>query len=97
MSKVPNGGDILVQLLRENGCGVAFGIVSVHNLPLVEAVDRDLRFVTVRHEAAAVNAADAYSRVTGKLGCAITSTGTGAGNAAARWSRHFPRAAGCCT
>ena len=82
MSKVPNGGDVLVQVLRENGCGVAFGIVSVHNLPLVEAVDRDLRFVTVRHEAAAVNAADAYSRATGKLGCAITSTGTGAGNAA---------------
>jgi acetolactate synthase-1/2/3 large subunit len=76
------GGDALVQVLRENGCEVAFGIVSVHNLPLVEAVDRDLRWVTVRHEAAAVNAADAYSRATGKLGCAITSTGTGAGNAA---------------
>jgi acetolactate synthase I/II/III large subunit len=82
MSNVLNGGDVLVQVLRENGCEVAFGIVSVHNLPLVEAVDRDLRFVTVRHEAAAVNAADAYSRATGKLGCAITSTGTGAGNAA---------------
>ena len=77
-----NGGDLLVQVLKENGCEVAFGIVSVHNLPLVEAVDRDLRFVTVRHEAAAVNAADAYSRATGRLGCAITSTGTGAGNAA---------------
>lgn len=80
--RAANGGDALVQVLRENGCEVAFGIVSVHNLPLVEAVDRDLRFVTVRHEAAAVNAADAYSRATGKLGCAITSTGTGAGNAA---------------
>lgn len=77
-----NGGDLLVQVLKENGCDVAFGIVSVHNLPLVEAADRDLRWVTVRHEAAAVNAADAYSRATGKLGCAITSTGTGAGNAA---------------
>jgi acetolactate synthase I/II/III large subunit len=77
-----NGGDLLVQVLRENGTEVIFGIVSVHNLPLVEAVDRDLRFVTVRHEAAAVNAADAYARATGRLGCAITSTGTGAGNAA---------------
>lgn len=82
MSEVTTAGDALVQVLRENGCEVAFGIVSVHNLPLVEAVDRDLRWVTVRHEAAAVNAADAYSRATGKLGCAITSTGTGAGNAA---------------
>lgn len=82
MSDDLNGGDLLVRVLKENGCEVAFGIVSVHNLPLVEAVDRDLRWVTVRHEAAAVNAADAYSRATGKLGCAITSTGTGAGNAA---------------
>ncbi|MBW5255087.1 thiamine pyrophosphate-binding protein, partial [Streptomyces sp. P01-B04] len=67
----PNGGDLLVETLRALGVDTVFGIVSVHNLPLVEAVDRDLRFVPVRHEAA-----------TGKLGCALTSTGTGAGNAA---------------
>ncbi|MGI5231407.1 thiamine pyrophosphate-binding protein [Actinoallomurus sp. CA-142502] len=77
-----NGGDLLVQILREHGVDTVFGIVSVHNLPLVEAVDRELRFVAVRHEAAAVNAADAYARVSGGLGCALTSTGTGAGNAA---------------
>lgn len=77
-----NGGDLLVAVLRELGIGTVFGIVSVHNLPLVEAVDRDLRFVPVRHEASAVNAADAYGRARGGLGCALTSTGTGAGNAA---------------
>ncbi|WP_448321839.1 thiamine pyrophosphate-binding protein, partial [Streptomyces sp. CO7] len=64
------------------GVDTVFGVVSVHNLPLVEAVDRDLRFVPVRHEASAVNAADAYGRARGTLGCALTSTGTGAGNAA---------------
>ncbi|NLU69125.1 thiamine pyrophosphate-binding protein [Streptomyces sp. HNM0574] len=78
----PNGGDLLVAVLRELGVDVVFGIVSVHNLPLVEAVDRDLRFVPVRHEASAVNAADAYGRARGGIGCALTSTGTGAGNAA---------------
>jgi acetolactate synthase-1/2/3 large subunit len=77
-----NGGDVLVELMREYGVRVAFGVASVHNLPLVEATDREGMFVPVRHEAAAVNAADAYSRVTGGLGIAITSTGTGAGNAA---------------
>lgn len=77
-----NGGDLLVRVMREHGVDTAFGVISVHNLPLVEAVDRELRFVPVRHEAAAVNAADAYARVTGGLGVAITSTGTGAGNAA---------------
>lgn len=76
------GGDILVELMRENEIEVAFGVISIHNIPLVEAVDRDLRFVPVRHEAAAVNAADGYARATGRIGVAITSTGTGAGNAA---------------
>ncbi|MFD4137647.1 thiamine pyrophosphate-binding protein [Streptomyces sp. NPDC058572] len=77
-----NGGDLLVAVLRELGIDTVFGIVSVHNLPLVEAVDRELRFVPVRHEASAVNAADAYGRARGTIGCALTSTGTGAGNAA---------------
>ncbi|WP_411127029.1 thiamine pyrophosphate-binding protein [Streptomyces sp. x-19] len=77
-----NGGDLLVAVLRELDIDTVFGIVSVHNLPLVEAVDRALRFVPVRHEATAVNAADAYGRARGGIGCALTSTGTGAGNAA---------------
>ncbi|MFD9719029.1 thiamine pyrophosphate-binding protein [Streptomyces sp. NPDC059076] len=77
-----DGGDLLVAVLREQGTEVVFGVVSVHNMPLVEAVDRELRFVPVRHEAAAVNAADAHARVTGGLGVALTSTGTGSGNAA---------------
>ena len=77
-----SGGELLVQVLREAGVDVVFGVISVHNLPLVEAVERELRFVPVRHEASAVNAADGYARATGGLGCALTSTGTGAGNAA---------------
>ncbi|MFF7774881.1 thiamine pyrophosphate-binding protein [Streptomyces tanashiensis] len=80
--RYPNGGDLLVAVLRELGIDTVFGIVSVHNLPLVEAVERELRFVPVRHEASAVNAADAYGRARGSIGCALTSTGTGAGNAA---------------
>ncbi|OYN94029.1 acetolactate synthase [Enemella evansiae] len=76
------GGDVLVRVLRRHGIDTAFGVISIHNLPLVEALARDLQFVEMRHEAACVNAADAYARATGKVGVAITSTGTGAGNAA---------------
>ncbi|MDO2934629.1 thiamine pyrophosphate-binding protein [Paeniglutamicibacter sulfureus] len=82
IQKEATGGDVLVQVMRRHGVDTAFGVISIHNLPLVEAVDRELNFVAVRHEAAAVNAADAYSRASGKVGVAITSTGTGAGNAA---------------
>ncbi|MQY34572.1 Acetolactate synthase isozyme 2 large subunit [Streptomyces sp. RB17] len=79
-----HGGELLAAHLKSLGIEVVFGIVSVHNLPLVEAVEADpgLRFVPVRHEASAVNAADAYGRARGSIGCALTSTGTGAGNAA---------------
>ncbi|MFC9057576.1 thiamine pyrophosphate-binding protein [Streptomyces sp. NPDC057074] len=79
-----HGGGLLAAHLKSLGVDTVFGIVSVHNLPLVEAVeaDPDLRFVPVRHEASAVNAADAYGRARGSIGCALTSTGTGAGNAA---------------
>lgn len=77
-----DGGDLLVEVMRRAGVDVAFGVISIHNLPLVEAVHRELRFVPVRHEASAINAADGYARATGGIGVAITSTGTGAGNAA---------------
>lgn len=78
----PNGGDLLIALMDELGVDTAFGVVSVHNLPIVDAIARKRRFVPVRHEAAAVNAADGYGRARGSIGIAITSTGTGAGNAA---------------
>lgn len=79
---IGNGGDLLVKVLQEAGVTTVFGVVSVHNQPLVQAVSEQLRFVPVRHEASAVSAADGYARITGGLGCALTSTGTGAGNAA---------------
>lgn len=77
-----NGGDLLVSLLRHLGVEAAFGVVSVHNLPLVDALHRDLRWVPTRGEAGAVGAADGYARASANIGCAVTSTGTGAGNAA---------------
>lgn len=82
MAGAANGGDLLVDVLESLGVDCAFGIVSVHNLPLIDALNRRMRFVPVRHEAAAVNAADGYSRASRRLGVAVTSTGTGAGNAA---------------
>ena len=74
-------GDALVRLAERFGTDTFFGVVSIHNQPIIDLA-ASARYVPVRHEASAINAADAYSRVTGKLGVAITSTGTGAGNAA---------------
>ncbi|WP_249871635.1 thiamine pyrophosphate-binding protein [Oceanobacillus saliphilus] len=76
--------DAIVKELVRNGVEVAFGIVSIHNLPIYQAILRDgsIQLITARGESGAVNMADGYARTTGKLGVVITSTGTGAGNAA---------------
>jgi acetolactate synthase I/II/III large subunit len=76
-----DGGALLVSVLREVGVDTVFGVISVHNLPLVEAVSRELRFVPVRHEASAVNAADGYARATGEVGVALVTSGPGVTNA----------------
>lgn len=77
------GGDAVVAALEALGVEHVFGIVSVHNLPIVDAIERrgTIRFVPVRHEQAAVHCADGYARASGRLGVALTSTGPGAANA----------------
>jgi len=76
--------DALLKELEQIGVDTVFGIISIHNIPFYDALQRHggFRIVAGRHEGAVVNMADGYSRVSGKLGVALTSTGTGAGNAA---------------
>jgi len=77
-------GELAVRFLE--GCGVksAFGVISIHNMPILDAFHRrqKIRFVSARGEAGACNMADAAARVSGTLGVCVTSTGTGCGNAA---------------
>jgi len=77
------GGQAVAETLSAIGVKHVFGIVSVHNLPIYDALSlhRDIQIINVRHEQAAAHAADAYSRVTGELGVLLTSTGPGAVNA----------------
>jgi acetolactate synthase-1/2/3 large subunit len=77
-------GELVARFLEECGVKAAFGVISIHNMPILDAfhVRGQLRFVSARGEAGACNMADAYARVTGGLGVCVTSTGTGCGNAA---------------
>ena len=79
------GGQAVAETLALLGVSKVFGIVSVHNLPIYDAISLhpDIQVINVRHEQAAAHAADAYSRVTGELGVILTSTGPGALNAVA--------------
>ncbi|WP_066072028.1 thiamine pyrophosphate-binding protein [Neobacillus soli] len=76
--------DAVVKELVRAGVETAFGIVSIHNMPIYDAILREgsIHLVCSRGESGAANMADGYARATGKLGVVITSTGTGAGNAA---------------
>jgi thiamine pyrophosphate-dependent acetolactate synthase large subunit-like protein len=78
---MPDGGELLVRGLEAAGVQVVFGLPGVHNLAAWRAFSRSsIRLVGVRHEQAAVYAADGYARATGRLGVAITTTGPGAAN-----------------
>jgi acetolactate synthase-1/2/3 large subunit len=80
----PTVGDLLAAFLEAAGVRTVFGVLSVHNMPLLDALSRRgaARYVCARGEAGAVNMADACARVSGACGVAVTSTGAGAGNAA---------------
>src|SRR5438270_932679 len=77
-------GDLIAHALAEIGVTTAFGVISIHNMPILDAIARHqrIRFVPARSEAGAMNMAVAFARVSRSLGVAITSTGTAAGNAA---------------
>ena len=80
----PTIGEVIAAFLEECGVGAAFGVISIHNMPFLDAIGRrgTIRYVAARGEAGAVNMADAYARVGQRLGVAFTSTGVAAGNAA---------------
>ncbi|MEY2535329.1 MAG: acetolactate synthase large subunit [bacterium] len=75
------GAQVLVEGLEAAGVDVVFGLPGVHNLAAWEALrESPIRLVGVRHEQAAVYAADGYARATGRLGVALVTTGPGAAN-----------------
>jgi acetolactate synthase-1/2/3 large subunit len=78
------GGELVLDSLRAAGIDTAFGIISVHNIPIFDAIAREggVRLVPARTEHGATAMADGFARATGRLAAVITSTGVGAANAA---------------
>jgi 5-guanidino-2-oxopentanoate decarboxylase len=78
------GGEAVVRSLAANGVQVVFGIPGTHNLPIYDHLTRyGITHVTTRHEQGAGYAADAFARVTGRVGVVVTTTGPALLNAAA--------------
>ena len=76
-------GDLVAEFLTQCGVTTAFGIASVHNIPMLDAIGRrnTIRFVMARGELGGAHMADGYARVSGGLGVIFSSTGPGAANA----------------
>ncbi|MFG2332396.1 thiamine pyrophosphate-binding protein [Streptomyces sp. NPDC048604] len=78
------GGEAVVRALAAHGVTDAFGIPGTHNLEIYRHLPAyGIRHVTPRHEQGAGCAADAYARVSGRPGVAITTTGPALLNIAA--------------
>ncbi|ALK32410.1 thiamine pyrophosphate-binding protein [Burkholderia plantarii] len=84
MSNTTTVGELIAAFLEQCGVQTAFGVISIHNMPILDAIHTRgrIRYVGARGEAGALNMADGLARVSGGLGVAFTSTGTAAGNAA---------------
>ncbi len=76
-----NGADIVLEALKLEGIDVIFGYPGGAVLSLYDSVYKsEIKHILVRHEQAAVHAADGYARVTGKTGVIISTSGPGAAN-----------------
>ncbi|MBW8717775.1 MAG: biosynthetic-type acetolactate synthase large subunit [Variovorax paradoxus] len=80
--RVRNGAEALLDTLVECGVDTIFGYPGGAALPLYDALHGvpRLRHVLVRHEQAAVHAAEGYARSTGRVGVVLVTSGPGVGN-----------------
>ncbi|MEJ2794285.1 biosynthetic-type acetolactate synthase large subunit [Iodobacter sp. LRB] len=78
-----SGAEIITRCLQEEGVEFIFGYPGGAVLSIYDAIFKQdyFKHVLVRHEQAAVHAADAYSRSSKKVGVALVTSGPGATNA----------------
>ena len=77
------GAEIVIQAMVDNGVDTIFGYPGGAVLPIYDALfqQKKIKHILVRHEQAALHAAEGYARSTGKVGCALVTSGPGATNA----------------
>ncbi len=77
------GAQILLETLKREGVDTIFGYPGGAVIDIYDEIPRheDLRHILVRHEQAAVHAADGYARASGKVGTCLVTSGPGATNA----------------
>lgn len=75
------GSELIIRSLRRRGVKTIFSLSGNQIMPLYDAcIDAGIRIIHVRHEAAAVFMADAWSQITGELGVAMITAAPGLTN-----------------
>ena len=87
MEEKLHGADVVIDSLRKHGVNLVFGIPGAKIDRLFEGLDGQdsedaPKLIVTRHEQNAAFMAQAYGRLTGKTGVAITTSGPGVGNLA---------------
>lgn len=83
MKEQISGAEALMRSLVHEGVDILFGYPGGAIMPVYDALydyRKELNHILVRHEQGAVHAAQGYARVSGKVGCAIVTSGPGATN-----------------
>jgi len=78
-----SGADIIVRTLIEQNCEVVFGFPGGQIIDVYDSLYKysdEIKHVLTAHEQGAAHAADGYSRITGRVGVAIATSGPGATN-----------------
>ena len=76
-----SGGDLLAQTLKHLGVEVAFGLHGGHlDAFLLGAEEIGIKLIDTRHETVAVQAAESYAKVSGKVGCCFVTANSGFAN-----------------
>jgi acetolactate synthase I/II/III large subunit len=79
--KMTKGSVMILSALEKEGVDLVFGFPGGAVIPLYDTLhDSSIKHLLVRHEQAAVHAADGYARVTGKPGVVFATSGPGATN-----------------
>ena len=82
-TELATGAEVLLRALKDQGVDVIFGYPGGAVLPIYDAIFQQnaIRHILVRHEQAAVHAAEGYARSTGRVGVVLVTSGPGATNA----------------
>jgi acetolactate synthase-1/2/3 large subunit len=83
MSEMMTGAEMVIRALQDQGVDTLFGYPGGAVLPIYDALfhQEKVQHILVRHEQAAVHAAEGYARSSGKVGVVLVTSGPGATNA----------------